>query len=598
MLRFLLFFCALWIFAGVSGQENTIKKSSDVVVIKGKSYYLHTVEAGQTLFSISKAYGVDVNELRMLNYKKDNSLSLYEVLKVPYVEPFVQKDNTYYYHKVKKGETLYSISRQFDIKPRRILKFNEQYSHNEPLSIGAVVRLPLDEIDRSALERVEKQNRIAVTPKKEEAQIAKADKPVVADEGKVKPEEKKKNEIKEDIRKKDAGKEANEVLVINSGEKQPEGMPSFISDVVMVGDPYVKVALLLPFYAREYPTVSDSLNTSLYTSLTSRSEQFVYFYEGILLAVDSLKNKGYKVDLHVYDTEKNAEKMYTIADELNRLKPDLIIGPVYGSVFKTLNENLEDKNVPMVYPLSSRSESCGQYPNFIQVNASFATLARKMTEWIGRQTQNANVIQVELADAENDEDRRMFVSKMKELENVLFFKWELGGDPLGKLKPLLLPDRENIIVLPTTREADVSKVLPVLSAYADSYKITVVGFPEWQTFTSVDHETYFKLNTKLFTYSYVDNSTPAANDFAVKFRKYFYTEPNSLAFKAYDLGLYFVELAARYRDRTLEAIDYYHKDGVFSRFGFSKMPKGYGKENQAFYIVNFGSDYQLKIEAL
>ena len=31
--------------------------------------------------------------------------------------------------------------------------------------------------------------------------------------------------------------------------------------------------------------------------------------------------------------------------------------------------------------------------------------------------------------------------------------------------------------------------------------------PEWQAFTSVDHETYFKLNTKIFTYSYVDNTT-------------------------------------------------------------------------------------------
>ena len=121
MLRFLLLFCVLWIATGVPAQEHTVKKSSDVVVIRGKSYYLHTVEVGQTLYSISKAYGVDVNELKALNDKKDNTLSLYEVLRIPYVEPFIQQDKDFYYHKVQTGETIYSISRQFDIKPRRIL---------------------------------------------------------------------------------------------------------------------------------------------------------------------------------------------------------------------------------------------------------------------------------------------------------------------------------------------------------------------------------------------------------------------------------------------------------------------------------------------
>ena len=83
MLRFLLLFCILSFAAGVSAQEHTVKRSADIVVIRGKSFYLHTVEAGQTLYAISRAYGVDVNELKALNDKKDNALSLYEVLRIP-----------------------------------------------------------------------------------------------------------------------------------------------------------------------------------------------------------------------------------------------------------------------------------------------------------------------------------------------------------------------------------------------------------------------------------------------------------------------------------------------------------------------------------
>lgn len=594
MLRFLLLFCILSMAAGMQAQEHTVKKSSDIVVIRGKSFYLHTVEAGQTLFSISKAYGVDVEELKKLNDKNDNTLSLYEVLRIPYVEPFVQIDKNFYYHKVQKGETIYSISRMFDIKPRRIFKFNDKYGQNEPLAVGAVIRLPLNEIDRTVIARLEK-DASTVKPEDNTSVVVKG-----AEENKdkqVKPEEEKKVLLPGEPDKK-AGEPQKDVLVVGSGDDSAQDMPPFIQDVVILGEPYVKVALMLPFYAHEYPTVSDTLNTPVYTSLSSRSEQFVYFYEGVLLAVDSLKNCGYKIDLRVYDTEKNPDRIYPVVQELNNWKPDLIIGPVYGSVSRTVIENLENKNIPVIYPLSARSENLGQYPNFIQVNTSFPSLANKMSEWIAAQAANANVVYIDLPGNNNEEDKRLFAQKMRQLDNVQFFEWDFEGSPLADLKLLLLPDRENILILPTIREAEVSKVLPSLGVFADGYQVTVVGFPEWQTFTSVDHEAYFKLNTKIFTYSYVDNHSQAAHDFATKFRNYFYTEPNNLAFKAYDMGLYFISLAAKYRDRTLEAIEYYRQDGEFSRFGFSRIYDGQGKENQTLYIVNFGSDYQLKLESL
>ena len=96
MLRFVFLLLVLSLSGGLSGQNVVLTKSSDIVVIRGKSYYLHTVQPGQTLFSICKAYGVTVDEIKALNDKKDNNLSLYEVLKVPYTEPFVQQDKQFY----------------------------------------------------------------------------------------------------------------------------------------------------------------------------------------------------------------------------------------------------------------------------------------------------------------------------------------------------------------------------------------------------------------------------------------------------------------------------------------------------------------------
>lgn len=598
MLKLLFLFLLLWSCGQVLGQGTAVTKSNDIVVIRGKSYYLHTVQPGQTLYSICKAYGANIDEVKSLNDKKDNALSLYEVLKVPYTDPFVQQDDKFYYHKVVKGETFYSIARLYKIKPKRLLKFNEGYAQNQPLTVGAVVKLPLAEIDLSVLGEEEIE---ASVGKKQEIRPERP----VRNESVKKVEEASvtdilQNALMQKNEKTEQEPEKETTTVIGATDKME--IPDYISEVVMPVDPFVKVALLLPFSAKDYPVFVDTLVEKMPVQISARSEQFISFYEGVLLAVDSLKNQGYKVNLKVFDTERSAEKMYTMVDEIDRFHPDLIIGPVYGSVYKALMDDLTNKNIPVIYPLSSRSEEFGVYPDFIQVNPSMKALTVAMSDWLREEAEEANLVCLNLTGNEVShsdlEDIRLFKEYMHRIGSMNFYDWNTSAVPLDGLRLQLLPDRENIIILPTTKEAEVSKILPVLSALTDGYRITVVGFPEWQAFTSVDHETYFKLNTKIFTYSYVDNTTEPAKRFALKYRKYFYTEPNNLAYKAFDMSLYFIELAAKYRDRTLDALEFYPRNGDFSRFYFQKMEGQAGKENQGFYIVNFGSDYRLKIESL
>ena len=598
MLKLLFLFLLLWSCGQVIGQGTAVTKSNDIVVIRGKSYYLHTVQPGQTLYSICKAYGANIDEVKSLNDKKDNALSLYEVLKVPYTDPFVQQDDKFYYHKVVKGETFYSIARLYKIKPKRLLKFNEGYAQNQPLAVGAVVKLPLAEIDLSVLGEEEIE---ASVGKKQEIRPERP----VRNESVKKVEEASvtdilQNALMQKNEKTEQEPEKETTTVIGATDKME--IPDYISEVVMPVYPFVKVALLLPFSAKDYPVFVDTLVEKMPVQISARSEQFISFYEGVLLAVDSLKNQGYKVNLKVFDTERSAEKMYTMVDEIDRFHPDLIIGPVYGSVYKALMDDLTNKNIPVIYPLSSRSEEFGVYPDFIQVNPSMKALTVAMSDWLREEAEEANLVCLNLTGNEVShsdlEDIRLFKEYMHRIGSMNFYDWNTSAVPLDGLRLQLLPDRENIIILPTTKEAEVSKILPVLSALTDGYRITVVGFPEWQAFTSVDHETYFKLNTKIFTYSYVDNTTEPAKRFALKYRKYFYTEPNNLAYKAFDMSLYFIELAAKYRDRTLDALEFYPRNGDFSRFYFQKMEGQAGKENQGFYIVNFGSDYRLKIESL
>ena len=152
MVRFILVFLLLGLTGYVGAQEIKIEKSTEKIVYQGKSYYLHTVKAKETLFSICKAYGVSVDEVKILNDKSDNALSIGDVLRIPVVEPFKSIDDKFYYHRMKPKETLYSLSRKFNIKMKRILKDNPEYDVSLPIAEGAVVKLALRQIDRNVLE--------------------------------------------------------------------------------------------------------------------------------------------------------------------------------------------------------------------------------------------------------------------------------------------------------------------------------------------------------------------------------------------------------------------------------------------------------------
>lgn len=76
----------------------------------------HTVSAGETLFSISKSYGISVDQLKSLNGLSNNTISVGQRLKVSsstsdsYSQPSSRSTASAYYHTVVAGETLYRIS--------------------------------------------------------------------------------------------------------------------------------------------------------------------------------------------------------------------------------------------------------------------------------------------------------------------------------------------------------------------------------------------------------------------------------------------------------------------------------------------------------
>ncbi len=128
------------------------KSAGEKVLIGGKTYTLYTVSGGETSFSISRKFGITVDELNSANPEIKNQLNSGQTIKIPAIKsdskPTVAKgtqkdegdDHLYSYHSVRKKETVFSIAQKSGITSEDIYHFNPQA--RDGIKEGDVLKIP------------------------------------------------------------------------------------------------------------------------------------------------------------------------------------------------------------------------------------------------------------------------------------------------------------------------------------------------------------------------------------------------------------------------------------------------------------------------
>lgn len=112
-----------------------------------QEFVSHQVQEGETVYSISKAYNVSEKQIYKLN--PDAKSRIYEGLVLilpstaqkPLVNKAHQEDIKFKTHKVKRKETLYSISKKYNV-PKDVIKRYNKELYSQTLRKGAKIRIP------------------------------------------------------------------------------------------------------------------------------------------------------------------------------------------------------------------------------------------------------------------------------------------------------------------------------------------------------------------------------------------------------------------------------------------------------------------------
>lgn len=132
------FFLLLAFFIISASTKASPVDSLGTETINGTLYIIHKVDPRETLFALSRRYNVSVDDIKQNNPIAAEGLKIGDIIRIPYKGK--AKGSTANVHIVKAGETLYSISKLYDLTVDDIRQMNRL--SGDELNIGQVLNLP------------------------------------------------------------------------------------------------------------------------------------------------------------------------------------------------------------------------------------------------------------------------------------------------------------------------------------------------------------------------------------------------------------------------------------------------------------------------
>lgn len=130
----------------------------------------------------------------------------------------------------------------------------------------------------------------------------------------------------------------------------------------------------------------------------------VEFYEGFLMAADSLKRQGISLDIHTFDSKGKASEVNAILAQSKMKEMDIIFGPVNQEAIPLLADFADKHDIRLVIPFSPKVDQVFKNPHIYQINTPQSYLYSEVYEHFIRKFGRSNVVFVE--DGSSDSEKR------------------------------------------------------------------------------------------------------------------------------------------------------------------------------------------------
>ena len=560
-------------------------------------YFLHTVTKGQSLYSISSMYNVTIDDIVRLNPGSDKQIRKGAALKIP--QATATNSDKPVFHTIQAGETLYRLSVKYNVTTQAICEANPGLSSNNFRS-GQVIVIPVQS----------------------QSPVLETSQPTVKDE----PTEKKndwkdmhKVERKETIYSisREYGITEEELIAANPELKKGKlkrGTFLFIpygkNDRKEQSTENVTKELTNEEIFNQYESTQKNINTIkaavmipfMTGQTTNKDDQIrmVEFYEGFLMAVDSLKKQGVSIDLYAYDTKGSSATTNNILAKKEMKDMDIIFGPAKTQNIDELAAFADKNNIRLVIPFTPKVDEVFNNPHIYQVNTPQSYLYSEVYEHFTRKFTDSNVIFLNAGNGDIEKDE--FVKGMKtELKNKgIKYRDFIVTDNFYEITTVMDTLKNNVFIPTSGKSTALVKILPQLTQIRrerPNYQINLFGYPEWQTYTNDYLASFYEIGTYFYSSFYTNNLFPAAINFTHSYRRWYSKDMANIYPKygmlGYDIAYFFLKGLSKYGNKLEENLSSIHVTPIQTGFKFERVNNWGGFINRKVFFVHFSKDYEL-----
>lgn len=538
----------------------------------------HTVKKGETIYGISKEYGISIDQLLEYNPSARDGLKTGQELVLPVAD---SKDDSAIaeadlaaakkktYHTVRKGQTLYGIAKSYGMTVDELLALNPgidsaKYAPGTVLRLNARTALP------AAQSTVTTQSLDIVTPTGD----AHTDK-----EAKSKKSDKKSKSKKSSAKEKKRAKEQAQVAEDTSADS---GVAAINETVDNEEEKELKIAMILPFMLSDN---HQSKQAKLYTE----------FYKGFMLAADTLSHRGKPVKIFVYDSASSLDTVNKVMSLPEMKDMTVIIAPDESDQLSAIASKATP-NGTFVYNLFAIRDSLHlTNPNVMQANIPHDEMYASAIENFINRFDGYTPVFITHISGKNDKSEFTQSLKAALTERGVEYK-EINYPNYLSASDLkeLASDGKYVFIPASGSRTDFNKFCSALKTFKgenpDQESVRLFGYPEWVTFRGDAFDSLCDLNSAIYSRFYNDTNSYPARNLNASFRRWFGNEmidavPSQGAL-GFDTG-YFLIRALRDNDGDLSRrISPY--EGIQSAFDFTTVEgDDGGMVNDALYFVYF-----------
>jgi len=272
----------------------------------------------------------------------------------------------------------------------------------------------------------------------------------------------------------------------------------------------------------------------------------IEFYEGVLLAMDSLDKEGISLKVKVFDTKRTGSSAYKLADSGALDSIDLILGAVSGSEYLDLAAIAKEKKIPFISATYPNDGGISENPYVVVVNSKLNTHLQAIYNYTLRNFGTDNLLMFRRAGSADDRVGGVF----KALNNspsgtVLNIRTVTLNAPFkaDDIAKSLDRNRENIIICGSLDDTFARNLIANATALAVNYKITLIGMPTWGDFPEIGR-IEVKDMPVIYSSTFFNpgDSDEWATGFTKKYARNTYVAPTELAFRGFELMYLFSHL--------------------------------------------------------